>query len=153
MAQVKIIEMPGFTVVGVSVKTTNQGMQSQKDISNLWGLFVGQNLVAQIHDKTSPDIYCIYTDYESDFNGPYTTLLGCRVNSLRSIPNGLIARAIPASTYQVYRSTGKLPDSVVKTWAEIWRSGIKRKYIADFDVYGINTQNPEQTAVDTYVSI
>jgi predicted transcriptional regulator YdeE len=147
------IEIEEFKVIGISVRTTNQNGQSQNDIGNLWDKFMRQNLIEQIPNKNSDEVYCIYTNYESDFNGPYTTILGCKVDSFDNIPDGLIGWTITKSNYQVYKSTGKLPDSVVKTWTNIWQSEISRKYAADFDVYGQDSQNPENAEVDTYVSI
>ena len=147
------IEIEEFKVIGISVRTTNQNGQSQNDIGNLWSKFMGQNLIEEIPNKKSEDIYCIYTNYESDFNGLYTTILGCRVNSFDNIPEGFISWTIPKTKYNVYKSTGKLPDSVVKTWTDIGQSDISRKYAADFDVYGQKSQNQESAEVNTYVSI
>jgi predicted transcriptional regulator YdeE len=146
------VELDEFLVIGISVRTMNQNGQSQKDIGELWGKFMGENIAAKIPDKTSNNIYCIYTDYESDFTGAYTTVLGCRVGSIINIPEGLIAKKILASEYRVYRSTGKLPYSVLHTWKAIWDSDVKRKYLADFDVYPpdvFSSENP----VATYLSV
>jgi predicted transcriptional regulator YdeE len=149
----KTVELSDFKIIGVSVRTTNQGGKSQKDIGELWGKFMGQNIFEQIPNKESNNLYCIYTDYETDFNGPYTTILGCKVKSLDSIPKGLVGKIIPATKYNLYTSTGKLPDCVMDTWKYIWQSGVKRKYIADFDVYGEKAQNHQNAEVDTYLSI
>jgi predicted transcriptional regulator YdeE len=153
MTQSTTIEIEEFKVIGISVRTTNQNRQSQNDIGNLWGKFIEQNLIGKIPNKNSLDIYCIYTNYESDFNGLYTAILGCKVNSFDNIPEGFISWTIPKTKYQVYKSTGKLPDSVLKTWTNIWQSDTGRKYVADFDVYGQKSQNTENAEVDTYVSI
>jgi predicted transcriptional regulator YdeE len=149
----KTVEHSDFKIIGISVRTTNQDGKSQKDIGELWGKFMGQNILAQIPEKESNDVYCIYTDYETDFNGPYTTILGCKVRSLDSIPDGFVGKVIPAAKYNLYTSAGKLPDCVVDTWKHIWQSGVKRKYSADFDVYSEKAQNPQNAEVDTYLSI
>ena len=153
MIQLKTIEINEFKVIGISVRTTNKNGQSQNDIGNLWDKFMGQNLIEQIANKNSNDIYCIYTNYDSDFNGLYTTILGCKVNSFDNIPQGFGSWTIPKTKYQVYQSAGKLPDSIVKTWTSIWQTDISRKYVADFDLYGQKSKNPENAEVDTYVSI
>lgn len=146
-------DLPAFYVIGVSVRTTNAGGQSQKDIGELFQKYYSQGISQKIPNKVSEDTYCVYTDYESDANGKYTTVLGCRVKSLDSIPAGLVGITVPASTYRVYTSKGKLPDCVMYTWAEIWKSDIKRKYSADFDVYGIKAQNHAAPEVETYLSV
>jgi predicted transcriptional regulator YdeE len=145
--------LENFYIIGIAVRTTNQNGQAQADIGELWGRFFRQNVISQTPDKISKDLYCVYTNYESDFQGPYTTVLGCRVVSLQNIPDELTGLTIPAATYQVYMSQGKLPDCVGETWHYIWQNAQNRKYIADFDVYGPEAQNPEAAIVKTYVSI
>lgn len=147
------IELNEFYVIGVSVRTTNQNGQSQIDIGELWGQFIGQSLIEKISNKVTRDIYCIYTDYESDFYGPYTTILGCKVASFKNIPEGFVSKTIPATKYLLYKSEGKLPDCVAETWSNIWKSDTNRKYIADFDIYGQQAQNSENALVDTYLSV
>lgn len=146
------ITIEGFSIIGIAIRTTNQNGQSQKDIAELWGRFMGQGLIAQIPNKANNEIYCMYTEYESDFMGAYTTILGCKATSLDKIPVGFIGKEIPKITYKHYKAVGALPDCVGKVWGEIWQSGIDRKYIADFDVYGEKAQNPQDAEVDIYVS-
>ena len=113
----RTVEIAEFKIIGMTVRTTNQNGQSQNDIGNLWGKFMGGNFIEQIPNKETDDVYCIYTDYESDFNGPYTTILGCRVNSFDNVQEDFVSKTIPPTKYQVYKSIGKLPDSVVMRWA------------------------------------
>jgi predicted transcriptional regulator YdeE len=147
------IDLAGFNVTGVSVRTTNQGGQSTKDIGALWVRFMSQNYIEQIPNKETTDIYCVYTDYESDLNGPYTAIIGCKVRSLENIPQGFISTTIPATTYAVFTSEGKIPESIAATWRLIWQSDINRKYMADFDVYSEKARNPEDAIVETFISI
>ena len=142
-----------FHIIGISVRTTNVNNKALKDIGELFGNFVGQNIMEKIPNKMAEDIYCVYTDYESDFNGAYTAIVGCKVSSLNDIPTGLIAKAIPDSKYQVYRSTGKLSVSLSKTWEGIWNTDLNRRYSADFDIYGEKAIDYENAEVDTYVAI
>ena len=146
------ITIGGFSIIGVAIHTTNQNGQSQKDIAELWSRFMGQGLIAQIPNKASNEIYCTYTEYESDFTGAYTTILGCKVTSLDEIPEGFVGKEISEATYKHYKAKGALPDCVGKVWGEIWQSGMDRKYITDFDVYGEKSLNPHNAEVDIYVS-
>ncbi|WP_353483665.1 effector binding domain-containing protein [Haliscomenobacter sp.] len=140
-------------VVGISVRTTNQNGQSQVDIGELWGKFYAQNVLATIPNRVSDDVYCVYTDYESDQNAPFTSIIGCEVSSVKEIPSGMMLKKIPASKYRVYTAKGKLPDCVVGTWMHIWGSPIDRKYAADFDVYGVKSKDPMDAEVKTYLSV
>ncbi len=146
------VDMKGFSIIGIAVKTTNQNGQSQKDIAGLWTQFMGQGLMDQIPNKASNEIYCVYTEYESDFAGAYTTILGCQVSSLDMMSEGFVGKEIPETTYTHCQATGALADCVVKAWGEIWQSGIDRRYIADFEVYGEKSQNPAHAEVDIYLS-
>jgi predicted transcriptional regulator YdeE len=142
-----------FHIIGVFVRTTNVNNKALKDIGDLFGNFMGQNIIEKIPNKISDDIYCVYTDYESDYNGPYTAIIGCKVSSLNDIPTGLICKTIPDSKYQVYKSTGKLSISLANTWEGIWNADLNRRYSADFDIYGEKAGDYENAEVDTYVAI
>ena len=146
-------QLEEFYIIGISVRTTNQNAQSQKDIGELWERFFTQNLISRIPGKASNDIYCIYTDYESDKDGPYTSILGCKVTSLDQVPGEFIGKAIPACKYQVYTSIGKVPDSIMSTWEFIWNAAIDRKYLADFEVYDEKALNFENAEVKTFISV
>jgi predicted transcriptional regulator YdeE len=147
------ITLEAFHVLGIFVRTTNVNNKALKDIGDLFGNFVGQNIMEKIPNKITEDIYCVYTDYETDFNGPYTTIIGCKVSSLNDIPAGLIGKTIPDSKYEVYRSTGKLSISLAKTWEGIWNADINRRYSADFDIYGEKARDYENAELETYVAV
>ncbi len=147
------VAIGGFTVVGISVRTNNRNGQSKKDISELWTKFMQENIFGKISNKVNENLYCIYTDYESDFMGEYTTILGYKVDSNENLPEGLITKVIPDSSYRLYQSAGNIPESVLKTWKHIWESDAKRKYLADFDVYLPDAFSIDSPVVETYLSV
>src|ERR1700761_80846 len=125
---------PGFFVSGIHVRTTNQENKAQQDIGSLWQRFMSENLAAKIPDKLSDDIYCVYTDYETDHNGWYTTVLGCRVTSPDS-EQGLFSAFIPEGNYRLYKPNGEMPGCVLDTWMKIWEDCSDRNFVADYDRY------------------
>jgi predicted transcriptional regulator YdeE len=143
----------GFFLLGISVRTTNQNGQAEKDIDELWCRFMDDNILLQIVDRLSDEVYCVYTDYETDHNGFYTVVLGCRVNSLDNIPVGLISLIVAPGTYSRYTAKSWVSGRVAQTWQHIWSSNLNRKFTTDFDVYGIKTQNPEDSRVEIYVGV
>jgi len=151
--ETQIKELPSFKIIGLAVRTTNAGNRSERDIGELWGRFMRESIIEKIPDKADDDVYCLYTDYEDGANGHYTTIIGARVNSLERIPEICIGKTIPSSRYRVYPSRGKLPDTVVNTWKEIWSSDTPRKYQADFDLYGEKSHDPENAEILTFVSV
>ncbi len=151
------VALDKFYVVGISVRTTNQNHQSQGgDIAKLWEIFFRNGYLQQmLANKVSDDIFCIYTDYESDYTGKYTTIIGYKVSGIEGIPTNLslTIKEIPESKYYKYISEGELPYAVGKTWAHIWQSNIDRHYAADFDVYGAESRDPKNTKITTFLSI
>jgi predicted transcriptional regulator YdeE len=148
--------IPKFYVVGISTRTTNAKGQSANDIEALWGRFWGEEIQKQIPNKINDDIYAVYTDYETDFTGHYTTVIGLVVSSLENIPNGFVGLAIETAEYQKFISKGKMPGAVFNTWLEIWQNkdlNLKRAYKADFTVHGKKYYEGDNAEVETFISI
>lgn len=150
------LTIPKFYVVGISTRTTNANGQSAKDIEALWGRFWGEEIQKQIPNKVSDDIYAVYTGYETDFTGPYTTIVGLAVHSLDNIPKGFVGLTIETSSYQKFISKGKMPEAVLHTWLEIWKHkdlNAQRAYKADFTVHGKKYYDGDQAEVETFISV
>ena len=141
-----------FFVAGMFVRTINNG-QSRDDMTALWGKFASDKVFYQFKDRLSDDIYCVYSDYESDHTGYYTAILGCKVKSLASIPDGFTGIAVPEDNYLVYHLAGKCPQNVLEGWGEIWLNDVDRKYIVDFDCYKPDMRNFEDSEVKIYLSV
>jgi len=153
ISTIETIEQPAFYLAGITVRTTNQNGQSIKDIGELWTRFMSGGLLTQIEARITDDIYCAYTDYETDHTGFYTTLLGCKVSSLDDQPGGMSGITVPAGKYHVYSLSGKFPENVHQAWVEIWNSDIKRAYTVDFDCYGANAKSFAETEVKIYLAV
>jgi len=149
------IQIETFKVIGIQVRTTNKDGQSKIDLEKIWNRFFSENIYETIPDKLDGDMYSIYTDYESDYTGAYTTFVGCRVGTLEDIPDGLIGLEIEGGQYIRYVAKGKLPNAVMNTWKEIWQSDsdLNREYTVDFEVYGPKSQNPENAEVEIYIAV
>lgn len=145
----------GLKIIGISVKTTNENNQASKDLMLLWERFHKEGLLEKVPNQLNSDIYSIYTDYESDYRGKYTCLLGLPVSTLETIPDGFVGREFPAETFKVFMAAGELPNAVVETWKEIWDADAKlnRSYSYDYEVYGDRARNGEQSEVDVYIAV
>ncbi len=148
-------ELNNFKIIGISVQTTNENGKSAEDLGKLWERFYSERIPSQILNKESDEVYSIYTDYETDYTGKYTSIIGQKVNTLDQIPNGLIGREFKGGKYQKFVAKGKMPNAVVATWQDIWNSDkeLNRKYTADFEVYGQKSQNGENSEVEIYIAI
>jgi predicted transcriptional regulator YdeE len=85
-----------------------------------------RNMAEKLEDREGNELYCVYTDYESDHNDYYVAILGCKVSSIEYLPEGFTGKAIPASKYMVFTPVGKFPANIGATWQHIWQSGIER---------------------------
>ena len=144
------VPLQTFTIAGISVRTTNQNNQSAADIGMLWKRFYEEGILARIPDKLSEDLYCVYTDYESNDKGWYRTVLGCRVTASRQLPDSLTTVEVPGGNYLEFTSSGKLPESIMQTWNFIWQADFNRLFTADFDQYPAG--GPNQPVL-TYLSV
>lgn len=143
-----------FSIIGISVRTTNENGQAAKDIPALWSRFIAEDISAKIPGKTDQSIYCVYTDYEKDHTRPYTTILGCRVDDLKNIPAGMVGKAIHEQNYSLHTAMGNLlQGAVYNEWVKIWSSDLSRTFTADFEVYGDKATNPENAAVDIFIAV
>jgi predicted transcriptional regulator YdeE len=143
-----------FSIIGIAVRTTNENNQSGKDIPALWDKFMAESAIEKIPNKLDNTLYCIYTDYESDYTKPYTTILGCKVANADNIPEGMVGKNFDGGNYTKYTVKGNLMQGVVfNEWVKIWDRDIARAYTADFEVYGEKAQNPADAEVDIFIAI
>ncbi|RZK20386.1 MAG: AraC family transcriptional regulator [Pedobacter sp.] len=147
--------MENIKIIGISLETTNQNNQAATDLGKLWQQFFAEGISTKIPNKESEDVYAVYTDYESNYKGKYTTIIGQRVSTLDRIPDGLVGREIKNEKLLKYTARGEMPQAVVKTWQEIWANDIVlyRTYNADFEVYGEKSQQGENSEVEIYIGV
>jgi predicted transcriptional regulator YdeE len=142
-----------FNIIGISVRTTNEHNQAAIDIPALWGKFMAENILNQIPNKVNSSIYCVYTNYKKDYTKPYTTILGCKVESLESIPEGMVGIKIKENSYAKFTAQGNLTNGVVfNEWLKIWNSELPRAYTADFEIYDERSLDQTNATVDIFIS-
>src|SRR5579872_919017 len=156
----KVVQEEGFTVIGISARTTNaKEMTADGVIGPMWGRLMQQGLLAKIPNKTDQNIVAVYTDYASDHNGEYTFVLGARVTSDADVPAGMVAKKIPAGKFAVFTSEkGAAPKVVPELWMKInslpqTATGGDRLYGADFEIYDQRAADPQNLQMDVYVGI
>lgn len=148
------VKIEPFKVIGIAVRTTNENNQAAEDIPVLWEKLMNENMVEKIPNKIDNTIYSIYTDYEKDHTKPYTTLLGCKVENLDIIPEGMVGKSFEGGNYVKFNPKGNLAeDLVINEWIKIWNMDLERIFTADFEIYGEKTQNPEEAEVDILIAV
>jgi len=156
----KVVEKDGFTVIGISARTSNaKEVTDEGVIGKMWARLFQEGVLAKIPNKADQNIVALYTDYASDHNGEYTYLLGARVSSDREIPAGMLSKKIPAQKFAVFTSDkGPAQKVVPQLWMKInslpeTAVGGSRLYKADFEVYDERASDSENLQIDVYIGI
>ncbi len=156
----RVLQQDGFTVVGISARTANaKEMTPQGVIGPMWGRLMQEGLLEKIPNKADRNIVAVYTDYASDHKGEYTYVLGARVTSGARVPEGMVARKVPAGKYAVFTSEkGPAQQVVPALWMKInslprGAVGTDRLYCADFEIYDERAMDPQNLQMDVYVGI
>jgi len=156
----RVVDEAGFVVVGTEARTTNaREMTPDGIIGRQWQRFMAENLLGQIPNRVDSSILAVYTDYASDNKGEYTYVLGARVNSIKQVPPGMVAKKIPAGQYAIFTSEkGRVEEVVPRIWEKInslpkSAPGGDRAYKADYEIYDGRAANPKRAQVDVHVGI
>jgi len=143
-----------FLVVGIRARTTNriEAVAQTAKIPSLWQRFFADNIESKIPERlAAPEIIAVYSDYERDYQGPYSLVIGKKVRTLDRTPKGMVGVLVPAARYLRFAPENSTPEAVIETWHEIWRffefsHEYERAYMSDYEVHG-----PDETAI--YVSV
>lgn len=140
--------------MGIECRTVNTPQAAPIDIAKLWQTFYEEDVLSRIPGKASEDIICLYCNYEGDYTKPYTAIIGCFVDTLDKIPEGMVVKKLPASSYQIFQALGEHPAAVIQTWQEIWQTPeLKRTYTGDYEVYGKNFFSHSPQEVEIYLAV
>ena len=152
-------DLPGFTVIGIEVRTTN-AKEATADgiIPKQWQKFFQEGTLAKIPGRVGSNIYALYTDYASDRNGEYSFVIGAMVKNGTAAPVGMVAKQKAGGQFAVVSSDkGPLPKVVPAAWQAVWKmendGKIKRVYQTDFEIYDKRSQDPQNAQVDIYVGL
>ncbi|MET3035755.1 GyrI-like domain-containing protein [Chryseobacterium sp. NRRL B-14859] len=148
------VKADGFKVIGIAVRTTNENNRAATDIGALWERFMKEDILNAIPGKVDNTIFSIYTDYEKDHTKPYTTVLGCKVENLDHIPDGMVGYSFDGGNYIKFTTKGDLSKGlVINEWLKIWEMDLGRIFTADFEVYGEKAQNLSDAEVDILIAV
>lgn len=147
--------MKAIKIIGIEVRTTNENGQALEDLGKLWRRFFSEKIAEKIPNEISKDIYAVYTDYESNYKGKYTTIVGMEVDSLDSIPEGMIGREFSAQKSEKFIAKGELHKAIGEKWMEIWEKDevLNRSYLHDYEVYGEKAQDPSNAEIEIFIGV
>jgi len=149
-------------LVGITVRTCNKDeldIKTAKIMPCVQEYFM-QQVAKNIPNRTNYGVtYCVYTDYESDYQGQYTFFIGEEVGSFGNAAEELEKLVIPKQKYIKFTTgTGPMPKIAIDSWNKIWQMspqdlGGTRSYRADFEIYGQRAIDPQNTALDIYIGV
>jgi predicted transcriptional regulator YdeE len=152
----KVVRQEAFTVIGIEVRTDNRTEAGPGGaIPKLWQRFMQEGVAAKIPNKTDDKIYALYSQYDSDYHGPYSYTIGMRVSASEKLPEGLVSRGVSAGDYAVVTTAiGPVWQVVPLAWKQIWSLedsgtlGGVRAYATDFEIYDERAHDPQNAQVD-----
>jgi predicted transcriptional regulator YdeE len=155
----KAIESPEFQVVGIEARTNNsQESGGNGAIPKQWQRLFMENLLSRIPDRTDQSIVAVYSNYESDWNGDCTYILGAKVKPGSKPPEGMVSKSVPAGKYIEFTSKRGRPEQVVpEMWKHVWAyfqvsGNPTRAYGADYEIYD-DMSDPTNVQVRLYVGV
>lgn len=93
--QYEIVELPGRTIVGPTIRTSNNSPEEVAAIGQLWERFMGEGMDRAIPGMRVEPYGCfgLYYDYDLNDMG-YTMLVGCETSA--DAPEGMETQTIAA---------------------------------------------------------
>jgi predicted transcriptional regulator YdeE len=146
-------DLPEFTVIGATARTTNAREMSGEDgkIGPLWNQYVNRG-DKNIPGVIDPDITCaVYSSYESDANGAYDFTLGQTVRPGQKAPVGMKSIRFPAAHYLVFTAAAGSPEAIKAAWGDVYdyfasHTDRPRAFTIDFEQY-------TQSGVKLYIAV
>lgn len=149
--QHELIESPALFVVGLAIRTSNA--EAGQTIAAAWHRVHGEGLFDQIPNRRDDHTMLgVYTDYESDENGPYTFMVATPVVGTAAVPSGLERREFAARPTAKIVAQGPMPDIVQTTWQDIYRANLPRSYTVDLEIYDTRKMGP-QTNLELHIAL
>lgn len=157
----KRVHQEQFSIIGIEARTTNaKEMAGDGIIGKQWQRFFQDQVLQKIPHKADQSIYAVYSDYASGRTGEFSFVIGAKVNDKSTVPSGMVLKIIPAGDYALISSDkGPVAKVVVAAWQQIWALedngglGGRRAYKADFEIYGQQAADPQNSQVDIYIGL
>ena len=130
----EMVSRPETKVIGAA----RQYQENDLDIETLWSAF--RPNVAQIKNRVGTNSFGIYEEYrETEDAIGFTYICAVEVTDFDNVPEGMIARTIPAHEYAAFRHEGPI-SSLPETLKYIWGSWLPKsdyEYAEkpDFELY------------------
>ncbi len=140
-------------VIGVNVVSINAEIPTIADIEETWKKFIADDIFNKIPQKANTNVIVLRYDYEGEKDKTFHCIIGCEVLSTASVPPGMAAKEIHASTYAEFPVKGSYPESLITTWEAIAQGPLKRSFAADFELYKTDNGIPKHDETSIFISL
>ncbi len=153
----KIIEKREFKAIGLELRTTTCESKNLHAIPEFWKRFLQEDMASKIPNRTRPNtLLGMCADCADD--GSFSYIICAEVDTFDEMPDGMVARSVPAAKYAVFTSIGKIPESIQEAWQYIFSSGLaalgyEHAGTEDFELYDERCTGREDSEVDIYIPI
>ena len=162
--EIQKVAISEMTLTGVSFRTSNNELMETNfsDFQNgMRSYFI---ISPNINNKTSENLYVVYTNYENDFssdvmNKTYSTFIG---NSVFEKSEEFDNITIPFQQYVAFEilldkdvQLEEIQNAVGNKWKEIWEDADlhkNRSFLADFEEH-IRLENSGEYKIKIYIGI
>ncbi|TXD35646.1 AraC family transcriptional regulator [Lujinxingia vulgaris] len=135
-------EEPARTLIGLPIRSSHA--TAWEDIPAFWQKVMEGQLLAELGETGT--IYAVYTDYEGDWQAPYTMLLAVECDAEREVPEGMRRVQVPAQTWASATLPDGSPETVWASWTEVWERWEERErrtYEVDLEIYRFGQAGPQ----------
>lgn len=118
-----LADRDALLIVGHAVRTTNTRESDTEHamLPALWARAGAPGAFDHVPGRADNQLYAVLTDYDSDYTGAYTQIVGVAVSSLQDLPEGLVAVRVPPARCLTQQARGPMPQALIEAWQNIWR--------------------------------
>ncbi|RDB63970.1 AraC family transcriptional regulator [Gordonibacter sp. 28C] len=151
----EIVELPARTVVGPTVRASNNSPEEGAVIGQLWQRFMGEGMDRSIPGTRVEPYGCFALYYGYDMGDmSYELLVGCETDA--AAPEGMRSQDIAAGRYAKFAIRGgDCVASVQKIWEDIWADEeltAQRAFTVDFEAY-LPGEDMSCADIDVFVAL
>lgn len=143
-----------LVIVGIAVRTSPEG--AAQDIPAAWERFMREGIADRVAGRIGDSIYAVYCDYQTDYRGAYTMVVGVEADPAAEVSDGMRRVRIPSGRYAQFVASGDPTHVIWQTWSRIneqWLKRGERRYIADFERYAPGAMTPQKVQAEIVVGL
>ena len=154
--QPKIVEKKRFTVIGMDCLTTTEDNEDHKVVIDLWNEFKPR--IDEVNNKKNPTKMVGIYKQRKNYPNRFSYIASVEVESLSSIPKGMIPKIINGSKYAVFTHQGDLCN-IDKTYNYIYEEWLpnsefdKNTNADNLEVFNMDFSENDNSDIDIYIAI